>query len=214
MIITIDGPSGVGKGTVGQKLADKLGFHLLDSGALYRLTALAAERQKVDFADEKALAKVARELDVVFEPGDKIKYLLAGEDVSDAIRQEDVGMNASRVGASEQVREALLQLQRNFARAPGLVADGRDMGTTVFPGASLKIFLSATAEERARRRIKQLQAAGQAIDAEQILKDIKIRDKQDRERLISPLKPADDAIEIDTTSMSVQQVLDAVLALV
>ncbi len=214
MIITIDGPSGVGKGTVGQKLADKLGFHLLDSGALYRLTALAAERQKVDFADEKALAKVARELDVVFEPGDKIKYLLAGEDVSDAIRQEDVGMNASRVGASEQVREALLQLQRNFARAPGLVADGRDMGTTVFPGASLKIFLSATAEERARRRIKQLQAAGQAVDAEQILKDIKIRDKQDRERLISPLKPADDAIEIDTTSMSVQQVLDAVLALV
>ncbi|NHN36608.1 (d)CMP kinase [Pseudomaricurvus alcaniphilus] len=214
MIITIDGPSGVGKGTVGQKLADKLGFHLLDSGALYRLTALAAERQKVDFADEKALAKVARELDVVFEPGDKIKYLLAGEDVSDAIRQEDVGMNASRVGASEQVREALLQLQRNFARAPGLVADGRDMGTTVFPGASLKIFLSATAEERARRRIKQLQAAGQAVDAEQILKDIKIRDKQDRERLISPLKPADDAIEIDTTSMSVQQVLDVVLALV
>ena len=213
-IITIDGPSGVGKGTVARMLARKLGYHLLDSGALYRLTALAAEREQVDFSSDAELAEVARNLDVVFEArGDSIHYMLAGDDVSEAIRTEAAGMNASRVGASEKVRAALLELQRGFAQAPGLVADGRDMGTTVFPQAQVKVFLGATAEERANRRIKQLRNAGQNPDPEQILRDIHLRDKQDRERAVSPLRPADDAVEIDTTHMAIDEVYDAVLAL-
>lgn len=214
MIITIDGPSGVGKGTVARMLANKLGYQLLDSGALYRLTALAAQRSATAVDDDQALAGVARNLDVVFEAsGDEIRYLLAGEDVSDAIRTEEMGMQASRVAASEAVRAALLELQHDFDRPPGLVADGRDMGTTVFPKAELKIFLSATAEERARRRIKQLRAAGHQPDAEQLLADIRQRDKQDRERPVSPLRPAEDSVHIDTTHLSVVQVFDAVLDL-
>lgn len=214
MIITIDGPSGVGKGTVARMLSRKLGYHLLDSGALYRLTALAVDKAGVDFDDEDAVASVAHDLDIVFAAnGDRIHYLLEGEDVSDAIRTEQVGMKASKVAVSEPVRAALLDLQRRFAEPPGLVADGRDMGTTVFPQAKLKVFLGATAEERAKRRIKQLRSAGEQPDPEQILKDIKLRDKQDRERPVSPLRPADDAVQMDTTHMSVQQVYDAVLAL-
>lgn len=214
MIITIDGPSGVGKGTIGQKLARKLGFHLLDSGALYRLTALAAVQKNVDFADEVALARLAENLNIEFLPGENgIRYFLYGKDVSDDIRNEAVGMNASKVGASQSVRQALLDLQREFDKAPGLVADGRDMGTTVFPDADIKVFLSASAEERARRRIRQLEEKGESADFQQILADIEARDKQDREREISPLKPADDAIEMDTTSMSISEVLKAVLAL-
>lgn len=214
MIITIDGPSGVGKGTIGQKLARKLGFHLLDSGALYRLTALAAVQKNVDFADEVALARLAENLNIEFLPGENgIRYFLYGKDVSDDIRNEAVGMNASKVGASQSVRQALLDLQREFDKAPGLVADGRDMGTTVFPDADIKVFLSASAEERARRRIRQLEEKGESADFQQILADIEARDKQDREREISPLKPADDAIQMDTTSMSISEVLKAVLAL-
>lgn len=214
MIITIDGPSGVGKGTIGQKLARKLGFHLLDSGALYRLTALAAVQKNVDFTDEVALARLAENLNIEFLPGENgIRYFLYGKDVSDDIRNEAVGMNASKVGASQSVRQALLDLQREFDKAPGLVADGRDMGTTVFPDADIKVFLSASAEERARRRIRQLEEKGESADFQQILADIEARDKQDREREISPLKPADDAIEMDTTSMSISEVLKAVLAL-
>lgn len=214
MIITIDGPSGVGKGTVGYQLASKLGFHLLDSGALYRLTALAAVQQHVDFDDEVALAKVAENLDIDFLPGDNgIQYFLSGADVTDDIRSEEVGMNASKVGASQSVRQALLGVQRAFDRAPGLVADGRDMGTTVFPDAQLKIFLSASAKERARRRVKQLQEKGESADIDQILADIEARDKQDTEREISPLKAAHDAVELDTTTMSINQVMAAVLEL-
>ncbi len=213
-VITIDGPSGAGKGTICQLLARRLGFNLLDSGALYRLTALAAEKQAVDFADDEALARVASELDTVFQPSDRgVQVLLAGEDVTEAIRQERVGMNASRVAASQAVRAALLQRQRDFAQPPGLVADGRDMGTTVFPQASVKVFLTASAEERARRRVTQLEQAGQPADYDQILCDIQVRDKQDRERASSPLKPADDAVELDTTTMSIEAVLQAVIDL-
>lgn len=215
VVITIDGPSGAGKGTLCQLLATKLGYHLLDSGALYRLTALAAEKQQVSLDDSLALAQVAANLDVVFKPGDKgVQVMLAGEDVSAAIRQEHVGMNASKVAACQPVRTALLQRQRNFAQAPGLVADGRDMGTTVFPQAEVKVFLTASSAERATRRVMQLEQAGRSSDYDQILADIELRDKQDRERATSPLKPADDAVILDSTTMTIEEVLAAVLQLV
>lgn len=213
-VITIDGPSGAGKGTVCQLVAKSLGLHLLDSGALYRLTALAAERQGVDFTDTAALARVARNLDVTFLPQESGTLVqLEGDDVSLAIRQEQVGMNASKVAACNDVREALLQRQRDFARAPGVVADGRDMGTTVFPQAQLKVFLTASAEERARRRVLQLQQGGGNPEFSTILRDIEARDKQDSERTVSPLKPAEDAVLLDCTDMSIQQVLERVLEL-
>ena len=214
VVITIDGPSGAGKGTVCQLVARKLGYHLLDSGALYRLTALAAEKQGVDFEDIEALASVAAQLDVVFKPADAgVVVELCGEDVTRAIRQEHVGMNASKVAAIQPVRDALLQRQRDFAQAPGLVADGRDMGTTVFPAAPAKVFLTASAQERARRRVLQLQQAGQSADFDQILSDIEARDRQDTERASSPLKPAEDAVLLDSTELTIEQVQDRVLEL-
>ncbi|MYM62882.1 (d)CMP kinase [Pseudomaricurvus sp. HS19] len=214
-VVTVDGPSGAGKGTLCQRLAQSLGFHLLDSGALYRLTALAAEKQAADWGDEEALAQVAKNLAVRFEPSaGGVKVWLAGEDVTSAIRKEQVGMNASRVAACQPVRAALLQRQRSFAEEPGLVADGRDMGTTVFPDAPVKVFLTASAEERARRRVLQLQLAGETPDYEAILADIETRDRQDRERATSPLKPADDAVQLDSTHLGIEEVLAQVLALV
>lgn len=215
VVITIDGPSGAGKGTLCQLLAKQLGYHLLDSGALYRLTALAAEKQGIGFDNDEGLAQVAARLDVVFEPADGgVQVMLAGEDVSTAIRQERVGMNASKVAACQPVRDALLQRQRGFAEAPGLVADGRDMGTTVFPEAEVKIFLTASSQERAQRRVAQLELAGRKADYDQILADIELRDKQDQERESSPLKPADDAVMLDSTNMSIDEVLSAVMNLV
>jgi CMP/dCMP kinase len=211
-IVTIDGPSGAGKGTLCRLVAERTGFHLLDSGALYRLTALAAMQQCVDLQYEPAVANVAATLDVLFKPtADGTRIFLDSEDVSSAIRQEEVGMNASEVAAYPQVRVALLDRQRAFAQPPGLIADGRDMGTVVFPDAPVKIFLTASAEERARRRVVQLQEAGLEPDRIQILEDIRARDLRDTQRSAAPLKPAPDAVVLDSTNMSIDQVLEAIL---
>lgn len=214
-VICIDGPSGSGKGTIARNLAEALSFHLLDSGALYRLTALAAERRGVDMDDAEAVAAVARESRIVFEPDRErgTRVYLDGSNVSREIRLEEVGMNASRVAALGPVREALLQRQRDFCKPPGLVADGRDMGTAVFPHADLKIYLTASAEARAMRRHKQLNEQGIGVSLRGLLRDIEARDEQDMGRAASPLHPADDAVVIDSTALSIEQVTEQALAL-
>ncbi|MDX1655646.1 MAG: (d)CMP kinase [Candidatus Competibacteraceae bacterium] len=206
-VVTIDGPSGVGKGTLALQLAELLGWWLLDSGSLYRLTALAAWRQKVDLADVPALVRVVAALDVEFRAGrDGMTILLAGEDVSQAIRTEQCGNAASQVAALPQVRQALLQRQRDFRRPPGLVADGRDMGTVVFPDAAVKMFLTASAEERARRRHNQLREKGIDVSLAKLAGEIAERDRRDTDRQVSPLIPAPDAVMLDTTGLSIEQV--------
>ncbi|ACE84651.1 (d)CMP kinase [Cellvibrio japonicus] len=214
-VIAIDGPSGSGKGTLSQMLASRLGYHLLDSGALYRLVALAALNKKQELDDESGLARIAAALDVRFETdGQSTRIFLDGNHVSDAIRTEDVGMAASKVAAYPAVRDALLARQRGFAQIPGLVADGRDMGTTVFPDAEHKIFLTASAEARADRRCKQLSAKGIFVNRDEVIRDIQARDERDINRSVSPLKPAIDAVVIDSTRMTIDEVFAAMLDIV
>ena len=213
-VITVDGPSGVGKGTICHKVAEKFNWHLLDSGSLYRLTALATEMDDVDLEDHHSLGDIARNLDVVFEPSDNYLFIrLRGKDVTEAIRAESMGMKASKIAAIQDVRDALLERQRDFLVEPGLVADGRDMGTTVFPTAKLKIFMTASCEERAKRRYNQLKEKGISANLPALVADLTARDEQDANRAISPLKPADDAVVIDTTKLSIDEVTAEVLGL-
>ncbi len=207
-VIAIDGPSASGKGTVAARVAAALGWHYLDSGALYRLTALAVLQRGLQLDDAQQVTAVAAALDVSFLEG---MILLDGEDATELIRAEAVGEAASKVAVLPSVRAALLQRQRDFARAPGLVADGRDMGSAVFPEATLKVFLTASAEERASRRYKQLIAKGESVNILQILQDIEQRDARDRARSVAPLQQLPDAHLLDTTQLSIEQAVKAVL---
>jgi len=213
-VLTVDGPSGSGKGTVCSLIANKLGWHLLDSGSLYRLTALAAMNQQVALDDEDALSKLGANLNIEFvvpKDKDSLQIYLDGEQVEHIIRQEEVGLNASKVAQFQKVRDNLLIRQRAFARKPGLVADGRDMGTIVFPDAQLKIFLTANAEERALRRYRQLKEQGVESVFEEVLAAVKARDKRDVNRTVAPLKSAKDAMVIDSTSLSIQKVFEKII---
>ena len=214
-VVTIDGPSGSGKGTIARRVAGTLGYHLLDSGALYRLVALAGTRQGLAPDDEAAHAAVALDLDVAFgaDADGEERILLGGEEVTAAIRTEAAGGEASRVAAMPSVRSALLERQRAFARPPGLVADGRDLGTVVFPDAPLKIYLTASPEERARRRHKQLKEKGVTVNIADLSQEIRERDLRDSSRPVAPLRPAADAILLDSTGLSIDQVVDRVLDL-
>ena len=212
-VITIDGPSGSGKGTISQRIATRLGWHMLDSGALYRLVALAAEKRGIALDDEVRLTELATQLDVRFQPsrsGD-IEIILDNEEVSRNIRSEVCGNNASRVAALGAVRQALLARQRAFRTAPGLVADGRDMGTVVFPQADLKIFLTASAEARAKRRYKQLKEKGLSANLLGLSREIAERDERDMNRPVAPLKPAEDAVIVDSSDMTIEEVVDSVM---
>ena len=214
-VITIDGPSGSGKGTVAALLAAKLGWNFLDSGALYRLLAFAARNHGVDLTNEEALKLLAAHLDVQFgaaKDGHGMQIILEGEEVTSAIRNEQVGAGASQVAALPAVRDALLQRQKAFREPPGLVADGRDMGTVVFPDAPLKIFLTASAEERARRRYLQLKGKGDDVNLASLLDEIRARDERDTQREVAPLRPADDAVQLDSTDLSIEQVLGQILS--
>ncbi|KPH96146.1 cytidylate kinase [Pseudoalteromonas porphyrae] len=216
-VITVDGPSGSGKGTVCRLLAEKLGWDVLDSGAIYRVLSLAALHHQIALDNEEALVPLAANLDVQFLVDSQTnagKVILEGEDVSTTIRNEEVGAAASKVAALPRVREALLRRQRAFRTENGLVADGRDMGTVVFPDAPLKIYLTASAEERARRRFVELNERGLDVTLSGLLEDIKARDDRDMNRVVAPLVPADDAIELDTSELNAQQVFDKVITLI
>lgn len=214
-IITIDGPSGSGKGTISQWVAEELGWHLLDSGALYRVLALAAKHHAVDVDNEPALEVLAGHLDVQFQTSSETsvsRIVLESQDVTSAIRTEECGNMASLIAALPRVRTALLARQRAFQQEPGLVADGRDMGTVVFPDAELKFFLTASTEERARRRYKQLIEKGVHVNLDQILAELHARDERDKNRAASPLAVAEDAIVVDTTELSAVQAFQRIMS--
>lgn len=213
-VLAIDGPSGAGKGAVSAAIARRLGWHLLDSGAVYRALALASIERSVPVEDEAGMVALARGLDLDFEPGDDgIEAVLDGRPVGDLLRSETVSVQASRIAAIPAVRFALLDLQREARRAPGLVADGRDMGTIVFPDAELKIFLDASVEERAERRYKQLKAKGESVILSRLFRDMQERDRRDRERAVAPTVPAADAVVVDSTRLSLDQVIERIATL-
>ncbi len=207
-VITLDGPSASGKGTVAERVASRLSFHYLDSGALYRLTAQAAMKARVELDDETALAGLAGKLPARFENG---RIWLNDEDVTETIRSESVGEGASRVAVLPRVREALLDRQRAYRKTPGLVADGRDMGSVVFPDAQTKVFLTASAEVRAERRYKQLIEKGFSANLPALVQEMRARDERDAARPVAPLRPAPGALLLDSTGMSIQDAVDAVL---
>lgn len=213
-VIAIDGPVGSGKGTVARLLARRLGWHCLDSGLLYRAAGLAALRRRIPLEDGPAIAALLRDLPIgIEEDGDgEPRVLVAGEDVGEALRLESTAQAASQVAALPEVRAALLQRQRDFRRPPGLVADGRDMGTVIFPDAPLKVFLTASVEERARRRQKQLSEKGIEVTLSRLLHEIGERDERDRTRGAAPLRAAEDAWVLDSTALSVEEVVEAILA--
>ncbi|MDG2395725.1 (d)CMP kinase [Candidatus Thioglobus sp.] len=216
-VLTIDGPSGVGKGTVARVIAQQQNWHLLDSGAIYRAFALAVDSRAIDITDEDALEKIAQNLELTFkthEDSELVSVYLDGQDVSKKLRTEQTGEMASKIASIGVVRAALLKRQQDFAVSPGLVADGRDMGTVVFKDAKFKVYLTASSEERANRRLKQLQAQGHEGIISQILAEVETRDKRDSSREHSPLKPAENALIIDTTNLSLDEVIAQVSELV
>jgi cytidylate kinase len=214
-VIAVDGPGGSGKGTITTRLANHLGWHFLDSGALYRLTALAVMKRQLSLKDEAALGELAANLDIRFETnGEEVVTWLDGEDVSDQLRFEETGVMASKIAALPVVRSALTGRQRRFRQPPGLVADGRDMGTVIFPDAKLKIFLTASAEIRAQRRYKQLKDKGESVNLTRLFKEIKARDLRDQSRKVAPLRPAENAVIIDSTELSIDEVFNRIVSLI
>jgi cytidylate kinase len=213
-VITVDGPGGSGKGTITTRLAKHLGWHFLDSGALYRLSAVAVMKNGLSTGDAQALGQLVSELDIRFETkGKDVIAVLDDEDVTEQLRYEETGVVASVIAAIPDVRSALIGRQRRFRQPPGLVADGRDMGTVVFPDAKLKIFLTASAEIRAERRYKQLKEKGESVNLTRLFREIKARDLRDQSRSVAPLRPAEDAVIIDSSEMSIEEVFEKIVSL-